>query len=62
MKPRWKYAPRWAKWLARDYNGDWWWHQRKPYVSGYKWINAGKMQQAVANENYWTETVEERPK
>lgn len=32
-KPDWKDAPEWAKWLAQDKDGDWFWWERKPLIS-----------------------------
>ena len=29
-KPNWKDAPKWARWLAQDYDGLWCWFQYKP--------------------------------
>jgi len=30
MKPDWKEAPEWAKWLAMDGDGYWGWYEHKP--------------------------------
>lgn len=30
MKPSWDDAPEWAKWLAVDPDGDWFWYENKP--------------------------------
>lgn len=30
MKPSWKDAPAWAKYLAMDENGGWFWFEEKP--------------------------------
>jgi len=32
MKPDWKDAPEWAKWLAMDENGDWFWFEFSPTI------------------------------
>lgn len=29
-KPKWKNAPPWARWLAQNKNGVWWWFEKKP--------------------------------
>ncbi len=34
MKPDWKDAPEWAKWLAQDGDGAWVWFQNKPHMRG----------------------------
>lgn len=31
MKPSWKDAPEWAKWVAMDSDGVWMWFEFKPY-------------------------------
>jgi hypothetical protein len=39
MKPDWKDAPEWAKWLGRDQFGVWWWFELEPdYVM--KWTGS----------------------
>jgi len=30
MKPDWKDAPEWARWLAMDDDGSWWWYSIRP--------------------------------
>ena len=30
MKPDWKDAPKWAKWLAQNDDGQWYWFENKP--------------------------------
>lgn len=32
MKPDWKDAPGWARWLACDTDGEWWWFQLEPEI------------------------------
>ena len=31
--PAWKDAPLWAQWLARDFDGEWYWYENKPILS-----------------------------
>lgn len=33
MKPSWSTAPEWAKWLAMDEDGVWFWFEFKPYLN-----------------------------
>lgn len=37
MKPDWKDAPEWAKWLAQDPCGDWFFYENKPFFSDGDW-------------------------
>ena len=30
MRPAWKDAPEWARWLAMDEDGSWWWYAERP--------------------------------
>jgi hypothetical protein len=30
MRPSWKAAPKWARWLAMDKDGSWWWYEERP--------------------------------
>jgi len=68
MKPEWKDAPPWAKWLAMDNNGDWWWYENEPVKNptDNEWWNAipgeGEVEMASAplhNLN-WEESKEKR--
>lgn len=68
MKPEWSDAPAWAKWLARDPNGDWNWYDERPTVTtanggawtddGYGWMKAGNYGQSA---NGWERSLEPRP-
>ena len=35
MKPDWKDAPEWARWLAMDGSGEWWWFEESPKWRAY---------------------------
>lgn len=68
MKPKWKSAPEWAKWLAQDYNGSWYWYSHKPriYTDLHAWgINdpLAKVQRAYRDclNHEWQSTLEKRP-
>jgi hypothetical protein len=39
MKPSWTNSPDWAKWLAQDRSGKWWWFEEEPMYMDYdgKW-------------------------
>lgn len=39
-KPHWSDAPVWAKWLAQDSDGEWFWYSEKPNLKTGKagWI------------------------
>jgi hypothetical protein len=38
MKPDWKAAPAWARFLAMDAGGDWYWYATAPKWNGSSWI------------------------
>jgi hypothetical protein len=40
-RPQWKDAPKWAKWLALDDDGIWYWFDRLPEIS---WTPKGDYQ------------------
>ena len=67
-KPDWKDAPEWAKFLAMDRNGDWYWYEDKPFVNSNErqgtkiWTGTRRAQLAEKSSNQWKETLEERPK
>jgi len=37
LKPSWEKAPVWAKWLAQDKDGKWFWYEREPFQSDDFW-------------------------
>ncbi len=64
MKPSWDDAPEWAKWLAMDANGIWYWHALEPkamYETDDFWSSNGAFQQAGFTQNNWKDTSERRP-
>lgn len=65
MKPDWKDAPDWARWLAQDSNGAWYWYQNKPHYAdtfaGFMNCFEDKSQHAYINPD-WQSTLEKRPK
>ncbi len=36
--PKWQFAPRWAKYLAQDANGKWWFFSAKPVEGVNEWM------------------------
>lgn len=61
MKPDWKDAPSWARYLAMDKNGDWFWHEYEPSISDNYWTSDGYMRFAVPDNSHWKTACEERP-
>lgn len=61
MKPSWKDAPVWAKFLAMDEDGEWYWYEKKPTQYGNCWGWGGRTGLAQTDTN-WSQTLEERPK
>lgn len=60
MKPDWKDAPKWARWLAMDQDERWFWHETKPEKSIWSWQSSGEV--ATAGEvPAWDESLERRP-
>lgn len=60
MKPDWKNAPSWAKYLAMDDAGFWYWFERKPEESCGFWASNYQISQA-GKSKCWNETLEARP-
>ena len=62
MKPFWSAAtPPWAKFLAQDEQGRWWWFAEQPKAGLHNWqVKSGRYELATGNPN-WTETLEARP-
>jgi len=68
MKPEWKDAPEWAKWLAQNGVGFWHWYEKEPTPAknwnGWMMPDGGKtwfVSIGRWNQNGWKETLESRP-
>ena len=46
-KPNWKYAPKWANYVALDIDGDWSWFQNEPEYSDGVWNTEGGCHETV---------------
>ena len=64
MKPDWKDAPKWAKWLAQDECGEWGWYEVQP-TAKYDHFTAvgGEHDRAVISQRNadWKSTLGKRP-
>jgi hypothetical protein len=61
MKPDWKDSPSWARYLAQDYAGTWYWYDNYPIARTSEWLSKGKCCRAIAPNPNWRKTLEERP-
>ena len=61
MKPDWKDAPAWAKYLACDGDGAWWWYDNKPRFSAISQTWGGIVGGEIAYTGNAAETLEARP-
>jgi hypothetical protein len=60
-KPDWKDAPDFARYLAMDRDGEWYWYEEKPTIENNElWDAIGAHQLARCPPN-WRDTLEERP-
>ena len=60
MKPDWSTAPKLAKYLAMDKDGEWFWFSRKPSAGTSGWLfSRGIAWRASVGD--WRDTLEERP-
>ena len=59
-KPDWKDAPEWAKYLAMDRDGRWYWYESEAYTNNGRWCTPGKIQLASKRPD-WEKTLESRP-
>ena len=73
MKPLWKDAPPWAKWLAQDESGVWHWFEYRPRNTLYvhRWQvpdstarngNLGSSRRASPSSIDWKKSLEYKPK
>jgi hypothetical protein len=66
MKPSWEDAPEWAKYLAMDGQGGWYWFEKKPKPNIFfsQWIpkDLTRCEKAyVDDQEYWNDSLEKRP-
>jgi hypothetical protein len=61
MKPDWEDAPGWANYLAMDYDGEWWWFERKPVMGCNLWKVDCGMSKRHGITGDWRTTLESRP-
>jgi hypothetical protein len=60
VKPEWKDAPEWAKFLAMDSSGTWLWYSREPSDGEEAWYGFGRYEIA-GKDIHWRDTLEPRP-
>lgn len=63
MKPDWDDAPKWAKWLAMDSDGDWYWYESSPtwdYVDSQWSYGAGNRIMFAGSTIHPSKTLEQR--
>lgn len=62
MKPYWSKAPDWARYMAQDESGDWFWYEKEPRAGSESWSHeGGRYEFARAAGEAWRGTLEERP-
>lgn len=66
MKPDWKDAPEWARFLAQDGSGEWAWFENVPEIepTTKQWIQGGILGNwcfAKPSAVNWMSTLEARP-
>lgn len=63
---KWNDAPAWARWLAQDYNGRWYFFSDKPVMGVNEWMSLpGSMAREAGNGHInpnWRYMLEEKPK
>ena len=47
MKPDWKDAPEWARWLTMDIDGTWVWWELEPYYTEGEWLRGCRWKSAA---------------
>lgn len=61
MRPEWSKAPPWAKYIAMDRDGVWFWHENEPTLGSRDWQSMGQISFAGEDAFNWKTTMEERP-
>lgn len=61
MKPDWDTAPAWARWVAMDRSGQWYWYETCPTDHDEVWDNGGKsIEVSRAAIPRWRDTLQSR--
>ena len=63
--PSWDDAPEWARYLAQDKDGTWWWYEEKPRpLDGFWWSDTGLVEEACAQtpSSNWKYSLQQRLK
>ena len=60
--PPWSEAPPWAKYIAQDETGEWWWYEKEPVPRKDGWddTTTQSMSQSYKCPN-WRDTLQKRP-
>jgi len=66
IKPSWAGAPEWARYLAQDGDGTWYWYGERPTVSALSRVwsrssSTSKQMRCLDNTEDWRKTLERRP-
>jgi hypothetical protein len=60
-KPLWRDSPSWARYLAMDKDGSWFWYANKPTHVGTQWWPVEGDYRPYVTVGDWCDTLEERP-
>jgi hypothetical protein len=61
MKLDWKDAPEWARYLAMDASGWWYWYEQEPAAYRYRFIPEDGQSIPALEDQSWRDTLEKRP-
>ena len=66
IKPSWKNAPDWAKYLVMDSRGTWFWHEKRPIrsIMDGTWVAKSRVKTDIAgyhDNSTWRSSLEKRP-
>ena len=63
-KPSWSNAPSWARFLAQNDDGQWFWYERRPSISltmGYFFAENGGEYEEAGYASNWENSLEKKP-
>lgn len=66
MKPDWRKAPKWARYLSRDESGEYYWYENEPYIPSIHHVQwkdrGGRFEISTPDvKKKWMESLETRP-
>lgn len=61
LKIDWEAAPDWAKYVAMDADGEWYFYEKKPELHSCSWNTNRRYEYITTEADNWDKSLQERP-